>query len=690
MIIRDITITNFLSYTDKTTIEFSDQSTVFLGQNNTGKSKLFDAINWVLYNRIYITEKEQWIITDEEIAKKILNRKYISELVSDRANAKVSLTILDDDDIRHSITREYSYTVLDSPVLIDHQLSFQTFKESGSVRETFTGIDAANIIDEILPERLSRYFLFQGESVSEIMSLHKKTHFTSAIRELARLEIFETATSCAKIVKDRYKRKRDIKLEKDKNIQADVKRLNKLHNDNTNESNRLVKEIEELDREIEGYQKDIPRIEAWLEKNEETKNLIEDKKRIKSQIERLSETIDSFESFEWKAELTEKWSFFLASNQLEEYFALYEMLEKKGEVPAPVSNFELKRILEKEHCTVCNRPLSSNSKEYKAIQDLVGDNNHNIDSLASILSSIFLEVQNFDSFLPAIPNDIEKELTRRGNLERSLLKNKKELEELRVKQKLFLNSDDDSLLMEKIRKKWHDLEKYQRLERNSQSEKSRLEGIKEKTDSDIKKIESELSMISDSIDVEEEQELYDISDKLYENMKYLEEKINKTIFDDIENQSNKYFEEMTKENKSMGGHLVLDRNTQEVYTIDKDGSRIENINQANRISIQLSFIAGILTVAGDQLGVNFPFIADAPISALGGDNKLPAIKSLINAFDQSILILKDDVSSTSDRTIDPVRQYIHNEKYIENAYLLELMSSGSVSSQYTKISNIKG
>ena len=43
---------------------------------------------------IYITEKEQWIITDEEIAKKILNRKYISELVSDRANAKVSLTIL--------------------------------------------------------------------------------------------------------------------------------------------------------------------------------------------------------------------------------------------------------------------------------------------------------------------------------------------------------------------------------------------------------------------------------------------------------------------------------------------------------------------------------------------------------------------------------------------------------------------
>ena len=78
---------------------------------------------------------------------------------------------------------------------------------------------------------------------------------------------------------------------------------------------------------------------------------------------------------------------------------------------------------------------------------------------------------------------------------------------------------------------------------------------------------------------------------------------------------------------------------------DEDGVRIMNINQGNRISIQLAVIAGILTVAQKQFGVQYPFVTDVPVSHLGGDNKRSTIETMINAFEQSIIVIKDDTST---------------------------------------------
>ncbi len=77
---KSIIIKNFLSYFDENEIEFSDTTTIFIGQNNTGKSKIFDAINFALYERIWITDKGEngaWIYSDKEIATFILNNHKI-------------------------------------------------------------------------------------------------------------------------------------------------------------------------------------------------------------------------------------------------------------------------------------------------------------------------------------------------------------------------------------------------------------------------------------------------------------------------------------------------------------------------------------------------------------------------------------------------------------------------------------
>ena len=77
---KKITITDFLSYFDKNEINFSGTTTVFIGKNNSGKSKLFDAFNWCLYNRVWDKSRNNgkggWISEDDsitELASYILN-----------------------------------------------------------------------------------------------------------------------------------------------------------------------------------------------------------------------------------------------------------------------------------------------------------------------------------------------------------------------------------------------------------------------------------------------------------------------------------------------------------------------------------------------------------------------------------------------------------------------------------------
>ena len=127
----------------------------------------------------------------------------------------------------------------------------------------------------------------------------------------------------------------------------------------------------------------------------------------------------------------------------------------------------------------------------------------------------------------------------------------------------------------------------------------------------------------------------------------------------------------------------------EIYTVDDKGEHIYNINQGNRISIQLAVIAGILTVAQQEFGQQYPFVTDAPVSALGGDNKKSTIQTMIDAFEQSIIIVKDDASSLN-KDSDEIRSLILNNKSVGAVYELSMSEATTKDEQYTVVKKIKG
>ena len=192
----------------------------------------------------------------------------------------------------------------------------------------------------------------------------------------------------------------------------------------------------------------------------------------------------------------------------------------------------------------------------------------------------------------------------------------------------------------------------------------------------------------DEIEPKDKIENY-FAQKICSVMQNLKNIANATAYNSVQEKADEYYKEMTKKNSALPGTIKIDTDSSEIYTVDEEGVRIRNINQGNRISIQLAVIAGILSVAEEQFGQQYPFVTDAPVSALGGDNKVCTIQTMINAFEQSVIIIKDD-SSSENKSNDEIRKLINDDKNVGIAYELSLCKAETSSDQYTVLKRIKG
>ncbi len=697
MIFKYIEIQGFLSFYQKTVIPFADTTTIIIGQNNTGKSKLFDAFNWVLYEKIFITERERWVEGADrdknEISTAVLNRRVRKEGIqnnTEHVEAACKLVLEDDDGDEIHIERKYIYKkndseyILESPKILVHQIDLG----DGSIKDTFYGSSAENIISEYMPRKLSKYCLFQGETVSEIMNLNNKSHFQNAIKELARLDIYDKATRCAKNLVDKYNRMIQSEYEKDSRTKAVQIQLSNSIDQAGKRIESLNKEIESLEDEESLLLTDIEKIQNELEIYEGFAQRFDDIEKKKKEYQQLKELSKNYPIELMRTQLSENWIFYLVKDKLSRFQEFYDKLAEKGDVPAPISQSIIKDSLKKGKCALCDRAIIEGSFEEKFLQQKV--HNKDTDILGAKLHEIMVQLDTANLSINDIPLQISNESKEREDLEKKIKNTNEKIKEM--SDELSAYSPDDlssekrlnvTLLTSKLSNKKNLLQRC----RNSLSASKRV--IEEK-EHDIYEAQKQQKNNGSSVDTVLLDQKRNIANKVYITMKSLEDKINSTIYSDIQNRANDYFQEMTMNNQSMGGKIFLDKENSEVYTVNEEGDRITNINQANRVSIQLSFIAGVLTIASEQLGVNFPFIADAPTSALGGVNKIPAINSLINAFEQSIIILKDDAASEKDAPEDPVRKLINSNTSIQSAFEFKLSKESHTSDQFTQLYTLKG
>lgn len=694
MTFKEITITNFLSYFEDNRIEFSPMTSIIIGQNNTGKSKFFDAVNFALYGRVYDTQKENWVETESEISGLILNKHKINEALKENLSeikSRISLVIDDvsNQNILLEIERSYTYKLVNG--VYRYSTKNVVLSEIDNFAKStypFFGNDAEERIKSYFPDSIKNFFLFQGEAASKIMQLQKGGNFRQAVKEIAKLKLFEDAKDYAGQYVNSVDRSIQIKTTKNEKAKAGQKKRLENLDSKKEEQKRLEKKKADADSNIANYSSIKENCENVLSELKEFENWFDQKKEIEERKKRVQREIDGMNKE--KTLIAEEYVFYKVKDKITEFKEFYSRLEKKGEVPPSIPQAEIRKALDCCRCTICNADLSvgTDGRKFAESRLAKGDT----DKLGEYLRKLNNTVGDFYEDVVKVPKRLGDLLERKRNSDTK--KNNLIHEEETLTQQLNtinLEGEESEEKRKKISDAKKKLNEYATLLERAQRESSKAEGQLEMVKDEISKIEKDLrSLVIGDADVRpEDKDKLRYASKLRDVMEKLFEVANDAAYKQVEERANQYYKEMTEENAAIVGDIKIDLQTSEIYTVDEAGNKILNINQANRISMQLAVIAGILTVAQEQFEIRYPFVTDAPVSHLGGDNKSSTIRTMVNAFEQAIIILKDD-TSTKNQTNDEIRKYIRESSEVEVAYELCLSKSENINDQYTVVKKIKG
>lgn len=191
MLFKQITLQNFRQFKNRVTIQFSTDFeknvTIIMGENGTGKTSLEQAFTWCLYNKTDFK--------DEEIFSKASKPEM---QIGQRSETFVELVFISGS-IEYTLRRTMVYQM---------QTGMKTVKsKEGECKLTYRDADGQTQtithdgllkrkIDGILPEDLSKYFLFDGERVERIgneIQSGKSDEFAAAVRRILGLNTYVNA-----------------------------------------------------------------------------------------------------------------------------------------------------------------------------------------------------------------------------------------------------------------------------------------------------------------------------------------------------------------------------------------------------------------------------------------------------------------------------------------------------------------
>ena len=701
MIIKSIDIQNFLSYYDNSNrFNFDSGATLIIGQNNTGKSKLFDAYNWVLYDEAYKTASEDWKSTSEwrdELANKLAKKQCP---VMSWVNISVCLAFEDEENNHYIVTRDYRIQKLNENEwnTSSHSELNLTKKTSSSHNTiTYSGDDASQELGRFFPKNLSRYFLFQGEGISKLLRLNKRSDFTRAISELSGIKYFSKASLYANKVYERLKYEFDSKEDRDSEVQLAKLKLSKEIAELTDKLGDLSIKLENEYRERDIKKQKLDDKIEELSKYEECAKLLQEIRILEKERDEKTEQRKVIFEFN-RTNLLGTWIYGQVKDKFLGFLQLYRKGKDEQKIPEPIRQDFILQMLQEQMCKICGTTALEGSDAYEHIALHI--NERSLDREVAIINNLGDAADSMNISTNQLQEEVSEFRERLQIIQGTLSKLRDRIdykeEELRIviehieeeKRTRIDKTDIEKVNLIQLKK---DRDQIRVDLETSKGKIDQLIGRKEETEKSLIEKEKESQRLVERSSNEIERKRMQLAEKIKNHAERLHHDFLSKLINDIESEANDYFGNMTKTNAALSGIVRVDYDNQEIFTVDEQGRRMTNINQANKVSLQIAFVAAVLSVSNKIWDNHFPFVADAPISALGGNNKLSAIKTMIDIFRQSIIILKDDAQLDSPESVrnDEVRQLIQKNQKIHNAYELRMVSNMSIEEQNTEVIKLK-
>ncbi len=686
MIIRKLQIENYLCYYDNNTFEFAEGLNIILGENGEGKTKFFEAVDWLFNGE------------NRELDMLVSAKKLHETEIGANFRVRVSMNVEQYGE-KSIITKSFLVQKEQANECSTSSFMIEGISENSSGERT--QVDGNELLDRIFPFQIRKYSMFKGEAELNIFKSD------SALTNL--INLFSEAKHYGK-----YSEKGAFLREKAEKAVEDSSKLDK-----KNEAlyRRLESEILQLEREKEKYsvhlnstEEEIKKIEANLQdaerhvSNADALEILN--KRIKEIEDRISNLTGKINENYTTSLFDENWILVDFEPFQKEFAAKIAAHSKKrrelqsefdkqkgrkeGEekakaellnnaIPLPVgvpSKSHMEEMLSDEICKVCNREAKKGSEAYEfmlkrltaylesqAIEEIEPDNDGPLFEFNYINRLEILNVSHEDNLknLRLIKNNIQ-ELFKFNN------DRKKDIEELNEKlerenlerEKILGNS---SIGAEKLSDVLKNYNAWQRDLKNRNKDHvdytTKLKHLA--AELKIKKEEKDKidTSSANSFLIKTRNILRDV-ETIFIDTK--EKKFDEFI-EKLQTKSNNFF--ITINIDAFTGTIVFTRRNKINRTIlevelQEDGRIFYKPNQSLLTSMHISILFAISELASETKEENFPMIFDAPTSSFG-ENKTAHFLNLIYETDnQKILLIKDFLHTDKSSKILSIKKEFEN------------------------------
>lgn len=686
MIIRKIQIENYLCYYDIKTFELSEGLNIILGENGEGKTKFFEAIDW-----LFSGENRE---LDVLVSAKKLNVTEVGE------SFRVRVSIVVEQYGEKSIITKSFLAKKEKPNLC----STSSFMVEG-IEENNTGertqVDGQALLDRIFPFQIRKYSMFKGEA--ELNIFKSESALTNLINLFSEAKYY-----------DKYSEKGAFLREKAEKAVEDSSKLDKK---NEILYKRLESEISHLEREKTKYLVHLNSTEEEIRKIEGNLQLAEShvsnadaletlNKRIKDIQDKISLSNSRIDENYTTALFDENWillnfepfhnefakKVYVHSKERRKLQSEYDKQigiregEKKAKaellnkaVPLPIgvpSKPHMEEMLNDEICKVCNREAKKGSEAYRFMMKRLKD----------YLESQVVEEIEAENDEPLFKFDYTNRLE---NLSISHEDNLKNLRLIRKKIKELFEFNDDRKkdieeLNEKLEKEKSERERI--LGNSSLAEEKLINVLKnynswqndlknrnqEEIDynSKLESIESELAAKKkekDKIDTNSANSFLIKTRSILRDIETVFVETKEKKFDEfiekLQTKSNNFLKRINID--AFTGTIVFSRRNKVNRTIVEvelleDGRTFYRPNQSLLTSMHISILFAISELASEIKEENFPMIFDAPTSSFGENKTAQFLNLIYETENQKILLIKDFLQTDKETKSLSIKKEFHN------------------------------
>lgn len=671
MIIRNISITNFQSYFETQTLEFSKGLNLILGKGGKGKSKLFNAFYWVFFGKLYISDIG-WRSTNglpnnanfalqrhEYFNKKALHDTQIGENVE----VAVSLELEDDKGTIYNIERKAIATRLegenwDSPnawKVADNNLRVVFDGPTGTViRDNDLAEDE---IANLFPESIRDYIWFQGESLDELINFRKKETLRDAVKHISYYPYYEKLSNIISGAKSRI-------------VSLETKHLKEKNKHNSTVTSLLSRQ-ESLRAKLEADKKKkkdvedhISTIEIALASDESKLSgmasytgLVAQYKSEENRRNDINNQLTAIDERQ-RALLPSLWVLRGTQDLIQQAKEIIEA-HVESEYTAPEKKYldnpgrsKLEEILRDGVCYVCGSKVDAEHQhaidyikerlrlqeeylqemeEFKANLEISKRFNIFIGRIQDYPDSLLVSIGNIDKQFQESEDAAEKLTSQRKRVLEKLRELDEELED--IKKKCGIDprqqASTATLLKNSMNASRGNLSTLRR-------QLNALETTIAEASAELKQVEKDLAALggkSNNINTVEETEWKNLSIFLEDICARVQEKARKKLLEQMEKRANEFYARFTEHDNGYKGKVEIATD----YSISFDAG----LNTSHEDRKKMSIINALLSLNQEAIGTFYPFISDAPTSSFDPETTHKYLRGIKDIFEQTIIITKD-------------------------------------------------